>query len=754
MEERAGLAKRLPLIFFVLTFCLYGYLIFSFFSPEQFHKYALAATQALNDTLPKDRFLDFSPLYLSFHILVRKFLKQPDLFLKLVQIVCASLSATILYLLLKRFARLPIALIGTAALILNPTMIVLTQAYEPEVLAFFFTIGFLYFAVRDSRASPFLSGVLAGLAFLTRPNLLPVLLFVPIYFIFTPSLGRTRRPVSVIGFMLPVILSISFLLVRNGRLAGRTTLLAMNPGTVFYEGNNPHSWGITSMYPFLVYDLGRQYPRTPDVQHELYRRLARLSEGKNLSVAEVNKFWLSKAGRFIRDHPHRYLRVLAHKMLHLFHSYDWHDLYNSYWNQKRLSHSAFPVVAWGFISALAMLGLIVQAPRWRESLLFYALFLCQTGTILTFYVSSRQRIMLLPAFIFFACTSLEFMTSKRRRWGVLAAVIPISVILFIPSDLMREEDHLWESVRTSNECLSGAYRARKAMAYPEAEKQAAHALAEAPWLIESVRPSDLCFEPAGFPETALSFQRPASPSDKFDRAFLLLLAGKHGAAEAEWRALLAERRKWKRDYYQSSSPEYYIAIAALQAGDLDMAKNSLLTGLETSPGDPSILALLTALTEDDRYSGRIFRYYDEVSARYYLGKAYLLAGKADLAVEQFAYVSGRLPDYRASQVYLAVAEGTAGDQTSAASLYIDVVTKQPDPVLLEKEVIELFQTRSEQSGHDPRVFLESGIVLRQFGHFQDALAALERAKELGKGEWAEGVQLEIETIGRLLRAHR
>ncbi len=129
-------------------------------------------------------------------------------------------------------------------------------------------------------------------------------------------------------------------------------------------------------------------------------------------------------------------------------------------------------------------------------------------------------------------------------------------------------------------------------------------------------------------------------------------------------------------------------------------------------------------------------------------------GKADLAVEQFAYVSGRLPDYRASQVYLAVAEGTAGDQTSAASLYIDVVTKQPDPVLLEKEVIELFQTRSEQSGHDPRVFLESGIVLRQFGHFQDALAALERAKELGKGEWAEGVQLEIETIGRLLRAHR
>ncbi len=754
MQERAGPAKRLPVIFFVLTFCLYAYLIFSLFSPDQFHKYALAASQAINNTLPKERFFDFSPLYLSFHIFVRKFLKQPDLFLRLAQIICASFAVTIFYLILKKFVRLPIALIGTAALILNPTMIVLTQAYEPEVLGFIFTVGFLYFALRDSWPSHLISGVLAGLAFLTRPNLISVLLLAPVYFLMTPSLGRTKRRWSIISFALPVIFSLSFLLIRNGRLGGKATLLAMNPGTVFYEGNNPHSWGTTSMYPFLVYELGRQYPRTPDVQHEVYRRLARLSAGENLTVAEVNEFWFSKAVRFIRDHPHRYLRVLAHKALHLVHSYDWHDLYNSYWNQKKLSRSVFPIVPWGFISALAMLGLITQAPRWRQSLLFYILFLCQTGTILMFYVSSRQRIMLLPAFIFFACTCLEFMASKKRRWSLLAAVIPISAVLFTPTHLTREEDHLWKSVRASNEHLTEAYRARKAMAFQEAEKQAAQALAEAPWLIDSVRPSDLSFEPAGFPRAALLLQKPASPSDEFDRAFLLLLAGKHRAAEAEWRTLLAAGRRWKRDYYQSSSPEYYIARVALQSGDLGAAKSSLLAGLRTSPGDPSILALLTALTEDNRYSERLFRYYDDVSARYYLGKAYLLAGKADPAVGHLAYVAERLPDYRASQVYLAAAMGMAGDRRSATSLFIDVVTKRPDPVLLEEEMLELFRTHSEQARPESSVFFEYGIVLRQFGHYQDALNALGRTKDFGNIEWANRAQLEIETIERLLRAHR
>jgi len=754
MDERAGPAKKLSLLVFAVAFCLYGFLIFSFFSPYQFHKYVLAARQALEGALPSERLFDFSPLYLFFHIVVQKFLKRPDLFMKLIQILFASLSASLLFLILKKTVRLPVAIIGTAAFILNPTLIVLTQAYEPEALALFLLLGLLYFALRDGWPSHLLSGGLAGLAFLTRPNVLPVLLFVPVYFLVKPSRGRTRRLVSVLCFSLPVLLSLFLLLNRNARISGRATFLTMNPGTVFYEGNNPLSWGTTSVYPYLVYDLARQNSQTPDVQHELYRRLARLSTGKDLTVSEVNAYWMGKAVRYIRDHPGRYWRVLAHKLFHMFHSYDWHDLYNAYWNQRKLGRSTIPTIPWGIVSALAMLGLIAQAPRWKQSLLFYALFAGQAGVMLVFYVSARQRLVFLPALLFFACAALDFMASRKWPWLLLVAVIPLSAALVIPTSLMREEDHLWQGVRTSGDHLSEAYRQRQAGDYPEAEIRAALALAAAPWLRDSVRPSDLDFEPTGFAGAALEHLKPANSSETFDQACLLLDAGKPENAETVWKDLLRRGRGCKRDYYQPSVPQYYLGQASILRGDRETARRFLLEGLRVSPGEPSILAALSALTGEARYSGTLFGYLDDVSAHLYLGKAYLQAGEPGQAASHFARVADCLPEYRPAQIYLAAAEGLAGKEEAAASLYMGVVNVQPDPVLLEKPLLQVFKARSEKNPADIRALLEYGIVLRQFGYAGEALSALTRADNSSSPEWADRVRQEIQAVKRIIGAHK
>jgi len=754
MEESAGPAKKLPLIFFFATLAFYGFLVFSFFPPYQFHKYVLAARQAIEGALPAERVSDFSPLYLFIHILVQKALKRPDLFVKLAQVVWASLSVPLLFLILKKLVRLPVAAIGTAAFIINPTMIVLTQAYEPEVLALFLLLGFLYLALLDRWPSHLLSGGVAGLAFLTRPNVLPVLFFVPIYFLFKPGRVRTKRLVSIVCFSLPVLLFMSLLLFRNQRSTGRPSLLTMNPGTVFYEGNNPLSWGTTSVYPYLVYDMARQYSQTPDVQHELYRRLARMSTGKDMTVSEVNGYWMGKALRFIRDHPGRYWRILAHKLFHMFHSYDWHDLYNAYWNQNRLSQSLIPTIPWGILSALALLGLITQAPRWKQSLLFYALFAGQAGVMLVFYVSARQRLVLLPALIFFTCTALDFMASRKRHWLLLAVIIPLSAALAVPTNLMREEDHLWQGVRTSSDHLNEAYRQRKALDYPEAEIRAALALAAAPWLSESVRPSELGFEPEGFAGKAMEHLKPVTSSEKFDLACLLLEAGKPSEAEAIWKELFDRGRRFKRDYYQPSLPQYYRAQASSQRGDREAARRYLLDGLRSSPGDPSTLAALTALTGDTQYSLELSAFLDDISAHLYLGKAYLLAGDPGQASVYLSRVSDRLPDYRPARIYLAAAKGLAGEEEAAAKLYMDLINEKPDPVLLEQPLLRTFKIRSERSPADFRALLEYGIVLRQFGHAKEARATLERARNLGPPDWSDRVQREIQVVERIIEAHR
>ena len=754
MEEKAGSAHKLPLLFFVATLCLYGFLIFSFFPPDQFHKYVLAARQAVEGTLASERFTDFSPLYLLLHILVQKTMKQPVLFLKLAQIVWASLVPAFLFIILKKLFRPSVAAIGVAALILNPTLIVMTQAFEPEILGLFLLAGFLYFAFREDWPGYFLGGVFAGLAFLTRPNLLPVVVFVPVFIFLRPSRSRAQKMSSVLCYSLPVIASLLFLLGRNDRLLGRPTLVTMNPGTVFYEGNNPLSWGTTSVYPFLIYDLARYYPQTPDVQHALYRRLARSSTGKDLTVSEVNAFCRQKAVRFIRDHPGRYARLLATKAFHLFHSYDWHDLYNAYWNERKLARSAWPTVPLGIISALALLGLVTQMRRWKEDLLFYVLFASLAAVMLVFYVSARQRLILLPALLFFACAALDFLGSRKRAWLLLAAVIPFSVVLVIPTGLMREEDHLWQGVSASSDHLSEAYRRRKAQDYPEAEIRSALALAEAPWLEDSLRPSDLGFGPEGFAGAALKHLKPESPSESFDEAFLLLEAGKTEEAEAAWKALLRKGQRFKRDYYQSSSPHYYLALASLRRGDRESARRLLLEGLRTCPGDPSIQAALAVLMGDDHYCRALSSYLDDTSADLYLGKAFLLAGDPLPAVPLLSRVTERLPDYRPGRIYLAAAEGLAGDNEAAAAHYSGLIRERPDPVLLEEPLLRVFRARSEKSPSDVQALLEYAIVLRQFGRTKEALAVLEGAKTYAGEEWADPVALEIRLVERIMAAHK
>lgn len=754
MQDKAGLDKKLPLFFFLVTLCLYGFLIYFYFPPYQFHKYLLAARQAIAGALPKERFTDFSPLYLHFHILVQRALKEPNQFLKLVQLIWAALCPPLLFLILKRRFRPAVAAIGAAALILNPALIVMTQAYEPEILGLVLLLSFLYFALRDDWPSHLLSGCLAGLACLTRPNILPLLLFVPVFFVIQPSGPKARRLTSIICFSLPVLLCLLSLLNRNQRLLGRPTLLTMNPGTVFYEGNNPLSWGTTSVYPFIVYDLARQYPQTPDVQHALYRRLARQSTGRELTVSEVNAYWRGKAVRFIRDHPGRFGQVLAGKAFHIFHSYDWHDLYNAYWNQRKLAGSALPTIPLGIISALALLGLVAQAGRWRQNLLFYALFAGQAAVMLVFYVSARQRLVLLPALLFFACAALDFIVSRKWRWLLLAAVIPLSVALVIPTSQMREEDHLWQGVNASGDHLNEAYHQRNALDYSEAEIRAALALAAAPWLGDSLRPSDLNFEPWGFPGKALEHLKPTTPSELFDQAFLLLEAGQAEKSEAAWKALVQKGRRFKRDYYQSSAPQYYLGILSLQRGDRESARRLLLEGLQSCPGDPSILAALSALTDDGRYSRMLSDYMDDISADLYLGQAYFLANRPREAALHFAQVAERLPDYRPARIYLAAAQGLAGEEEAAASLYMEVIKKQPDPVFLEGPLLQVFKTRSERNPRDADALLDYGIVLRQFGRAEESLAVLGRARDLGDPERGDQVEREIQIAEQIIKARR
>lgn len=114
---------------------VYGYLVCAFFPPYQFHKHIIAARMFIQHQLPNGRLVDFSPSYLYLNILMQKWFSDPLPLLRILNIALIGLSVPMLFRILSLFYRHPIALAGTIVFILDYSLIVYAQAFEPEILS-------------------------------------------------------------------------------------------------------------------------------------------------------------------------------------------------------------------------------------------------------------------------------------------------------------------------------------------------------------------------------------------------------------------------------------------------------------------------------------------------------------------------------------------------------------------------------------------------------------------------------------------
>lgn len=170
------------------------------------------------------------------------------------------------------------------------------------------------------------------------------------------------------------------------------------------------------------------------------------------------------------------------------------------------------------------------------------------------------------------------------------------------------------------------------------------------------------------------------------------------------------------------------------------------------PGDPSILAHLTALTGSSKYRDKLFRYFDDIDAHFYLGKAFLENKAPAKAAENFLYVSSRLPEFRRGLIYLAAALGEAGEYDEAARKYKEAISMAPEPVMSEKEIIAIFRKLSEQAPNDAERLYDFGVVLRQFGYHAQALQVQKEGLKLDASNLR--IKQEVDFLERILRSHR
>jgi tetratricopeptide (TPR) repeat protein len=149
--------------------------------------------------------------------------------------------------------------------------------------------------------------------------------------------------------------------------------------------------------------------------------------------------------------------------------------------------------------------------------------------------------------------------------------------------------------------------------------------------------------------------------------------------------------------------------------------------------------------EDD--ARRLIRYFGELDARFYIGRAAVAAGAGGLAVPNLQYVCRILPDYRRAHLYLAAALGMAGHAEEGVAEYRTAMRLSGDPVMLEAESVALFASLAQQKPQEALAVYSYGVVLRQFGRYREALEVQKKAFAV---QPSPSIQSEIQDLEKAL----
>lgn len=708
---------------------IHGVLAWLLVTPgTRFVKYPLAAAQYLAGTLPNERLADLSPGYFYLHVLSQWLgggeAAQPVL---LLQLFLIALTAALLALLMSE-SGLPAgwALAGATLFACSRGVIVYAGMFEPEALLLFLLVAMVWLLGKDDRTRLLAAGGAMGLALLTRPSVMPLLILVPLWLRLRHGRCDWRQE-SALFLALP-LLGLALLAGRNLIAYGSLSPTVMNPGFVFFEGNNPLSTGQSAAYPPLVGELKNELSTTPDNPHVTYRELARRDSGRPLAIAETNRYWWMRALAFMRAYPGEALTRLGIKLHGIVHGFRWHDLGPAQLADERLTALRLPLPTLAPLSGLALLGLVAVRRRWREFLLPAMVVGLQMLLLLLFYVSERQRLPMVPFLVLFACLGMRWAISQTNRWKVQAASVLMlwTVIFSWPTDRMRDTLHLWAHYRESDRLWTEALELRGRGRLAEAAETAAASLAAAPWLRDDSRPAFLPLDEAQFFSRARVIQAASadpSPSGRFDAGLLALYTGQLDIAGEVLTQLVAEGRNFNRAYLQSSRPEYYLAEVSLRRGDREEARRWAKAALVANPGEPFALALLSALTGETAYREALRSFFGELDAAWLTGRALFLTGQPAAAASELQKVTRQLPELRRAKTYLAASYGRSGRPELGRAVYAEVLAG-PDPVFLEQDILGLYTGGAPQ---DPLSRFRHGQVLAAFGRLEEGLVLMREA---------------------------
>lgn len=263
------------------------------------------------------------------------------------------------------------------------------------------------------------AGVICGLLSLLRENMLLIVPFLILVAIrpkqrFLAFL--VRGSLLILGTVI-VLLPVAF---RNWKVGGNFLPTTFQGGVNFYIGNNPRATG-----KYQPLSPGKQIPsyeRTEPI------RLAEKEIGKKLQPYEVSNFWLRKSLDWAKENPVDFIKLQAKKAQMFWSWYEWPDAVDYYYVKKTSIVYRLPLLEFGSISFLAVIGLWFIRRRLREFFPVLLLIVMWMASTVVFFLFSRYRLPAIPGLILIGAAGIGeifayWKQNRRQRLYVLGLVV-------------------------------------------------------------------------------------------------------------------------------------------------------------------------------------------------------------------------------------------------------------------------------------------------------------------------------------------
>jgi Flp pilus assembly protein TadD/4-amino-4-deoxy-L-arabinose transferase-like glycosyltransferase len=352
-----------------------------------------------------------APLYPHVLALTYAISRGSFLFPRIVQFVLGGATSVIVYVLARRFYGLMAGIIAGLLCAVYPVLVYFDGELLTESLFTLLTMLGILLIEAAARVRKFhlwfAGGLILGLALITRPT---IGLFLPL--VIVGALMVSRRRLAVIAVLLAgMVVPAVPVAVHNYAASGEFIPLVWQGGLNFYLGNNPAADGWSATGPEIRKDWWGGYKDMVAIP--------RAAMGREPNFGEVSAFWSQRGLDFVRTQSSQWLRLMLKKIALFWSSMefpnnqDYNFMRTQSWTLKN------PLVNFGTIAPLALLGMLVTARRWRHLFFLYAFVLAYFAATVTFFVCARYRMPVVPALCIFAAGAIVHIVRMTLKGDLL-----------------------------------------------------------------------------------------------------------------------------------------------------------------------------------------------------------------------------------------------------------------------------------------------------------------------------------------------